>query len=74
MGQVRGVRPDAGGVFHLPSRHGLHKRCHVTDTHSRRRDQLTDGVWRLSVVVRLLLGSQARPWRPRAGLAGGAGR
>ena len=51
MGQVRGVRPDAGGVFHLPSRHGLHKRCHVTNTRSRCRDQLTDGAWKLSVVV-----------------------
>ena len=74
MGQVRGVRLDAGGVFHLQSLHDLHKRCHVFDTDRRRRDQLADAVWRRFVVVCLLLGSQARPWRPRAGLAGGAGR
>ena len=51
MGLMRGVRPDAGRRFFLHSLHGLHKRCLATDPRSHRRDQLSDGPWRLSVVV-----------------------
>ena len=51
VGLMRGVRPDAGRRFFRHSLHGLHKRCLAPDPRPRRRDQLTDGAWKLSVVV-----------------------